>query len=62
MMRNPWELNQCTSLDKGDYGFMISEIQKLNENFGFKILGGCCGTDAVFIDQVARSIAKIHND
>jgi S-methylmethionine-dependent homocysteine/selenocysteine methylase len=58
----PWELDQCETLDKGDYGFMISEIGKLKENFGFKILGGCCGTDAAFIDQLARSITRMHTD
>jgi len=58
----PWELNHCPILDKGDYGFMISEIEKLKENFAFKILGGCCGTDAVFMDQLASSIIKIHTE
>jgi methionine synthase I (cobalamin-dependent) len=55
-MRNPEELDQSRILHKDDYGFIIEEMGMLRTKFGFMILGGCCGTDDVFIDQLARAL------
>lgn len=54
-MLSPEELNNCNVLQKEDFDFMIEEMITLKTKFGFKILGGCCGTDEVFIDKLANS-------
>jgi S-methylmethionine-dependent homocysteine/selenocysteine methylase len=57
-LQAPDLLDNSEGLDKGDYQFMINEMKALKERYAFKILGGCCGTDDVFIEQLAQAINK----
>jgi methionine synthase I (cobalamin-dependent) len=55
---NPEELNNCGVLHSEDYEEMISEMMDLKENHHFKIMGGCCGTNDLFIDNLAMRMSE----
>ncbi|MBU1014737.1 MAG: homocysteine S-methyltransferase family protein [Bacteroidetes bacterium] len=55
---SPEELNNCGILHQNDYKIMIDEMYQLHQHFGLKILGGCCGTNNQFINDLS---SKIHN-
>lgn len=54
---SPEELNHCNCLHTGDFDQMIEEMLVLKRQYNFKIFGGCCGTNEVFIDRLARRIS-----
>jgi len=53
---SPEELNNCGILQQGDFVGMIDEMHLLHREFNFKILGGCCGTNDKFIDQLSARL------
>ncbi len=58
---SPEELDQCKVLQQGDFKDMVQEMRELYQEFGIKILGGCCGTDGRFIDQLANAVFQNGN-
>lgn len=54
---SPEELNNCGLLKQDDFGEMIVEMAALHNEFGLKILGGCCGTNEVFLNDMAHSLS-----
>lgn len=57
---SPEELNNCGILHQEDFDDMIDEMCYLITKYNFKILGGCCGTDNVFIEKLAKRIRYIN--
>jgi len=55
---SPEQLNNCGVLQQGDFDEMIDEMLLLNKQFGLKLFGGCCGTNDLFIEKLARKISK----
>ncbi len=53
---SPEELNNCNILQQGDFNNMIDEMCLLQKHFGFKIVGGCCGTNDEFLEMLAERI------
>ena len=53
---SPEELNNCGILKQSSFDEMVEGMIHLRNNFGLKILGGCCGTDAVFIEKLAEKL------
>lgn len=53
---SPEELNNCGILHQENFDEMIDEICYLITRYNFKILGGCCGTDNVFIEKLAKRL------
>lgn len=53
---DPEELNNCSGIFRDDFDAMIDDMLFLKTHFGFKILGGCCGTNDLFIDKLAQTI------
>lgn len=53
---NPEELDNSTELHQSDFNEMVNDMLKLHQDFGMKILGGCCGTNEKFIDKLANQI------
>lgn len=53
---SPEELNNCGVLKQENFEEMIDEISYLIEHFNFKILGGCCGTNDIFIEKLAKRL------
>lgn len=53
------ELNNCTMLQQDDFNNITEEMYSLQKNFGFKIFGGCCGTDEAFIEKLAGKLTSI---
>lgn len=59
----PEELNNCNILQHDDYGKIINEMCFLQNEFNFKIFGGCCGTNDKFIESMAEKIiSTVHNN
>jgi S-methylmethionine-dependent homocysteine/selenocysteine methylase len=50
---SPEELNNCGILKQDDFGAMINEMQNLYDTYKLKIFGGCCGTNDVFLNDLA---------
>jgi len=48
------ELDGLPFLDTGEPEHFGREMVGLSRDFGFRILGGCCGTDSGHIDEIAR--------
>lgn len=55
---SPEELNNSSVLQQNDFSIVVDEMLLLYKQFGLKILGGCCGTNDVFIDKLARKITE----
>lgn len=53
---SPEELNNCGVLHKSNFDEMVDKMDVLHKEFGLKILGGCCGTDGVFIRKLAEKL------
>lgn len=45
-------------LQKGDFDKMVTEMVYLHKHFKFKIFGGCCGTNDVFLEKLSRNLIK----
>jgi S-methylmethionine-dependent homocysteine/selenocysteine methylase len=54
----PEELNNCNSVEQDDFSNIIDDMIILHKQHGIKILGGCCGTDDRFIDEMAERIVR----
>lgn len=54
----PEELDQRKTLHQGNFDEMIHDMLDLQREFGFKIFGGCCGTDDHFIDKLAHMLTS----
>lgn len=50
---SPEELNNSTVLKEDDFDELMNGLNELRINFGFNILGGCCGTNKMHIDYIA---------
>ncbi|MCB2222233.1 MAG: homocysteine S-methyltransferase family protein [Bacteroidetes bacterium] len=57
---SPDELNNCHGLQQDDFSNLVDEMHFLQQQFHFKIFGGCCGTNDVFINRLCDKI-KITN-
>jgi S-methylmethionine-dependent homocysteine/selenocysteine methylase len=55
---SPEELNNCGILQQSNFDEMVDEMEILHKEHGLKILGGCCGTDGVFIQKLAEKLKK----
>ena len=51
------ELDESTSLDRGDPEALAGEIAALRKAYGWRIVGGCCGTDAEHLRMIADRCA-----
>lgn len=54
----PEELNNCHILQQDDFEKIISEMCFLQNEFNFRIFGGCCGTNDRFIESLAEKISS----
>jgi S-methylmethionine-dependent homocysteine/selenocysteine methylase len=55
---SPEELNNCGILKQEDYDDMVDEMGYLMNKYNFKILGGCCGTNDVFLNKLAVKLKE----
>jgi S-methylmethionine-dependent homocysteine/selenocysteine methylase len=55
---SPEELNNCNMLQRNDFEKLISEMCFLQNEFNFKIFGGCCGTNDKFIESLTEKITN----
>ncbi len=53
---SPEELNNCGILHQDNFDEMIDEMIFLRNTFKFKIFGGCCGTDEIFFENLAKRL------
>jgi S-methylmethionine-dependent homocysteine/selenocysteine methylase len=53
---SPAELGDLSYLDTTEPDEFAAAMIALHEKFGLKILGGCCGSDAGHIEEIARRI------
>lgn len=58
---SPEELNNNCILQEDNFGELIIGINELKVKFGFNILGGCCGTNAKHIEEIANGINSSPN-
>ncbi|MDB4335170.1 homocysteine S-methyltransferase family protein [bacterium] len=56
------DLDNANKLHVDDVANWGNEMLKLNNEFGVKILGGCCGTDANHIDYLRENRISHHNN
>jgi S-methylmethionine-dependent homocysteine/selenocysteine methylase len=56
---SPEELNNCNILQQDDFEKIIEEMLILQQHYGFKIFGGCCGTNDEFIEKLSGKITGI---
>lgn len=49
------ELDNSTSLDRGDPARLATEIAAMKRTYGLRLIGGCCGTDAEHIAAIAAA-------
>lgn len=54
----PEELNNCNVLQQDDFEKIINEMCFLQNEFNFKIFGGCCGTNDKFIESLTEKITS----
>jgi len=55
---SPEELNNSGVLKQESFEDMIQDIVYLKNKYHLKVLGGCCGTNHVFIEDLARNLVK----
>ena len=53
---SPEELNNCGTLQQENFDEMIEKMFYLVKRHNFKILGGCCGTNAGFMGALAKQL------
>jgi S-methylmethionine-dependent homocysteine/selenocysteine methylase len=58
---SPEELNNCAIVQQENFDKMIDKISYLTAKYNFKIIGGCCETDNIFIENLAKRL-KNKND
>jgi len=54
----PEELDGSETLHRTDFDELVREMGRLRGDFGFKILGGCCGTDDRFLKKLAHGLTQ----
>ncbi|WP_330588060.1 homocysteine S-methyltransferase family protein [Anaerocolumna sedimenticola] len=52
----PEELESGSEIIISDYNELADGIIKLHQEYNLKILGGCCGTDHIYMEEVAKRI------
>ncbi len=57
---SPEELDNCTITHQNDFNIMIDEMNTLYNKFNFKIFGGCCGTNDIFIEKLSKKLKFQH--
>ncbi|HEY5513926.1 MAG TPA: homocysteine S-methyltransferase family protein [Geomonas sp.] len=57
---SPEELDNSACLVEEDPGVFGSSVASLRDEFGMKLLGGCCGTDDRHIRSLAEKLAARH--
>ena len=55
----PEELDGCCHIVSSEPVELAEEIIKLHNRYGFRILGGCCGTDERHIEELAIQIKNL---
>jgi S-methylmethionine-dependent homocysteine/selenocysteine methylase len=55
----PEELDKLGRLDEGDYRLFARQMVELRQQYGLRILGGCCGTDHRHIAALAALLAGL---
>lgn len=55
---SPEELDNCCDLKLTDGISLANDMMKLSRYFIPKIFGGCCGTDKVYIEELAKRLKK----
>lgn len=60
--RSPSELDGLPYLETEDPSVLADSMIRLHEDFGLKVLGGCCGTDGRHITQLALRMAKLSHE
>jgi S-methylmethionine-dependent homocysteine/selenocysteine methylase len=58
-MLSPEELNNCEVLIQDDFDNIIEQMIVLHKQFNFKMLGGCCGTNDKFMNDLSARIKSI---
>lgn len=53
---SPEELNNCGIIRQENFDDMVSDMIDLVDRYRFKVLGGCCGTNNVFIEKLAEKL------
>ncbi|MGL5352176.1 MAG: hypothetical protein ACRDA5_02475 [Clostridium sp.] len=53
---SPEELDNSIEIISSDAEELANSMIKLNEDFKFKIFGGCCGTDNIYMDEIAKRL------
>ena len=51
------ELDESTELDRGNPRELGREVAALQREYGLRIVGGCCGTDAEHVAEIASATA-----
>lgn len=58
----PEELNNCNILHQDNFDENISSMCVLHNEYNFKILGGCCGTNEIFIEELTKKLLKYESE
>ena len=59
---SPEELNNSKTLFRDDFQTIVNEMEILYKQFDFKIFGGCCGTNDVFMDKLSNALICTNKD
>lgn len=51
------ELDESPELDRGNPAELGREVAKMKREYGLRVVGGCCGTDAEHVTAIARESA-----
>jgi homocysteine S-methyltransferase len=51
------ELDESTELDRGDPRELAGAVAEMQREFDLRVVGGCCGTDAEHVAEIARATA-----
>lgn len=54
---SPEELDHCTDLKTSDSVALAGDMLKLNNFISMKIYGGCCGTEKIHMEEIAKRIS-----
>jgi len=49
------ELDDSTELDRGDPRELARDVAEMQQTYGLRVIGGCCGTDHEHLAAIARS-------
>jgi S-methylmethionine-dependent homocysteine/selenocysteine methylase len=57
---SPEELNNNPILQVGNFDEMVSDIYSLIKKYDFNVMGGCCGTNEIFIEKLAIMLQEFN--